>query len=310
MNILKKFFKTKIKEDFEPSLSDLYNSYPVKPYVSPHIDWNELNNMAMSFPSVVIPKETMTPYKNGLLKGDIILLWLYNGRLEDHLPPGYFEYKYGINFEAHLLQVQKLGFLKKKSYYESLPKHKNDFLKNLLVAKGVSNSGNKKELVAKIIANYSIDELASLNIARVLVVTETGSEILKKFDDVIDFHMRPNREEDDRITSSVINNDFKLDIENVGSHELRIARELENHERIPEAVSIYKAAIQQQCTLQQPYDKMYEYYVKNDEPQEAELVLKKIVFIFENVVYEKRADRDTKLKRYQSMLEAHHKRFN
>ncbi|MDU7961154.1 MAG: hypothetical protein E7J28_00500, partial [Streptococcus sp.] len=82
----------------------MYEDYTIKPYISPDRDPNEVVKP--------VPKRNMEPLADGLLAGDIILLWRINfGTFTNETWfPKYFEYTYGIDGPSHLAQLLENGY--------------------------------------------------------------------------------------------------------------------------------------------------------------------------------------------------------
>lgn len=96
MSFLSKFFTpetniTKLKQFY------MNNHYETIPYVSTEANAKFILSNKDTF-AVLVPKEYMVAEFNGLLRGDIILLWwLQNPRTRKTNIPKYFEQMYGIN---------------------------------------------------------------------------------------------------------------------------------------------------------------------------------------------------------------------
>ena len=99
-----------------------YSDYPEKPYISDNRNVRKWLEKADMFPAQsLVPKAMMVRYSDGLLPGHVYMLyWLkkYNNKKV----PAYFEYEYGIDFEA------EKGYLLKNGYINEL---------NKLTSKGV-----------------------------------------------------------------------------------------------------------------------------------------------------------------------------
>ena len=76
-----------------------YTDHEVKPYISPERDLE-----AWLLDSKPVPKRNMELLRDGLLAGDIILLWrIHFGTFTTETWfPKYFEYTYGIHASEHL----------------------------------------------------------------------------------------------------------------------------------------------------------------------------------------------------------------
>ena len=102
----------------EQRIAEMYNDYEVKPYISPERDL-----ATWLLEAKPVPKRNMVRLEEGLLPGDIILLWRINfGTFETTTPYSkYFEYIYGINGPEHMEQLRQ-WFL---SYFFSSLEHKH-----------------------------------------------------------------------------------------------------------------------------------------------------------------------------------------
>lgn len=89
-----------------------YQDYPEMPFISQdrelNTNWIEAAEM---FPKQsIIPKTIMTRYSDGLLPGHVYMLYWLN-KYNNKKVPAYFEYEYGINFEAEKDYLIKNGYL-------------------------------------------------------------------------------------------------------------------------------------------------------------------------------------------------------
>lgn len=91
-------------------IKTFYMDYPEKPYISSDRDKNWIDRARMMPSQLLVPKDMMTRFNDGLLPGHIYMLyWLksYTGKNV----PLYFEYKYGIDFPKEKLFLQNTGYL-------------------------------------------------------------------------------------------------------------------------------------------------------------------------------------------------------
>lgn len=89
-----------------------YQGYPEMPFISQNrelnTNWIEAAEM---FPKQsIIPKTIMIRYSDGLLPGHVYMLYWLN-KYNNKKVPAYFEYEYGINFEAEKDYLIKSGYL-------------------------------------------------------------------------------------------------------------------------------------------------------------------------------------------------------
>lgn len=116
----------------------MYEDYMIKPYVSPDRDPKEGVKP--------VPKRNMEPLADGLLAGDIILLWRINfGTFTNETwYPKYFEYTYGIDGPSHLTQLLENGYAYEESAFSSLDHLNSSQKKAILKELGVKGLSKMK----------------------------------------------------------------------------------------------------------------------------------------------------------------------
>ena len=116
----------------------MYEDYTIKPYISPDRDPNEVVKP--------VPKRNMEPLADGLLAGDIILLWRINfGTFTNETwYPKYFEYTYGIDGPSHLTQLLENGYAYEESAFDSLDHLNSSQKKAILKELGVKGLSKMK----------------------------------------------------------------------------------------------------------------------------------------------------------------------
>lgn len=88
-------------------IKDYYSSYPVKPFISKD---QEYSSAIGTIPPALVPKENMTRFSDGLLPGDVRLLyWIKN--VHRKRIPGYFVYQYGICVPEEKEILMKNGYI-------------------------------------------------------------------------------------------------------------------------------------------------------------------------------------------------------
>jgi len=78
---------------------------------------------------------------------------------------------------------------------------------------------------------------------------------------------------------------------------------LEKEGNVDEAAVIYEYLILNSFDGSHPYDRLLAIYKKQKQKENIIRILEKAVWVFENVVYEKRADRKKKLEKYKEKLD-------
>lgn len=138
----------------------------------------------------------MKRLSNGLLPGDIILLWRvsFDTLSDQSILPQYFEYDYGIDGYTHLEHLLENQFIRQLSPYENLLWHSKTQLKQLAkqkVSKGLSQL-NKDELIHTIKINFTEAELAPKLTITGYQLTIKGEQALADNQAIIDKHPKKN----------------------------------------------------------------------------------------------------------------------
>ncbi|MGO1433739.1 MAG: hypothetical protein ACTHVZ_08200 [Ruoffia tabacinasalis] len=170
----------------------IYKDYPELPYISPE------RNLRKWFRDLDLTSETRVPLRNmqrteeGLLPGDIILIWRISlGTFtNESVMPKYFEYDYGINAHQSLKDLIEHGYVVQESPYESMDHVTATLLKSLLKMKNVKGYSklNKTGLVEEIKKHYSNKELDEHFDVRGMRLTDSGKKALENNQFVIDKH--------------------------------------------------------------------------------------------------------------------------
>lgn len=102
------FLKSKTKP--EQIIDKYYKNYPRKPYISPDRDFDDWEMRVSTFPNMLVQREMMIPYDDGLLPGHVRMLYWIKNIHRDRIPE-YFEYEHGINFEEELKFLIENGYV-------------------------------------------------------------------------------------------------------------------------------------------------------------------------------------------------------
>jgi len=180
-----------IAEQLE-KVREIYINHNELPYISPERNLEQWLKKANITSSEKVPKRNMERTEEGLLPGDIILLWRISLGTYTTLPdfPKYFEYDYGINAPLHLEQLVKEGYAYLQSPKESLPLINKADLKIILAEKELKapTKFKKDELVEYVKNQFTEDELELLVDVRGYRLTEKGEKALKNNSFVVDKH--------------------------------------------------------------------------------------------------------------------------
>ncbi|AWX95161.1 cytochrome P450 family protein [Streptococcus suis] len=168
-------------------IEEMYKDHEVKPYISPERDL-----AAWLLEAKPVPKRNMIRLEEGLLAGDIILLWRVNfGTFTTTTPYSkYFEYIYGINGPAHMEKLLAEGYVYLESAFDSLDHITSTAKKNILKAEGVTGLSKMKaaDLDTALKDHLTEEKLAPYFAVRGYALTEKGRAALENHQEVIDKH--------------------------------------------------------------------------------------------------------------------------
>ncbi|MBO3757333.1 hypothetical protein J5O02_09875 [Streptococcus suis] len=168
-------------------IEEMYKDHEVKPYISPERDL-----ATWLLEAKPVPKRNMIRLEEGLLAGDIILLWRVNfGTFTTTTPYSkYFEYIYGINGPAHMEKLLADGYVYLESAFDSLDHITSTAKKNILKAEGVTGLSKMKaaDLDTALKDHLTEEKLAPYFAVRGYALTEKGRAALENHPEVIDKH--------------------------------------------------------------------------------------------------------------------------
>lgn len=166
---------------------EIYKDYPVHPYISPKRDVDRWIEFPEEFPYKKVEIKQMVPLEEGLLAGDIILLWRVslNTFTNQSMFPDYFEYKYGINASESLTKLENSGYIRLCTASESLDSINAIVLKRILKKYNLSQSGKKQELLNRVREHLDEKTLASAFTLRDYRTTHEGNILLEKYYDLV-----------------------------------------------------------------------------------------------------------------------------
>ncbi|HEM6081884.1 TPA: hypothetical protein U2C13_000231 [Streptococcus suis] len=171
----------------EKRIEEMYKDHEVKPYISPERDL-----AAWLLEAKPVPKRNMIRLEEGLLAGDIILLWRVNfGTFTTTTPySNYFEYIYGINGPAHMEKLLADGYVYLESAFDSLDHITSTAKKNILKAEGMTGLSKMKaaDLDTALKEHLTEEKLAPYFAVRGYALTEKGRAALENHPEVIDKH--------------------------------------------------------------------------------------------------------------------------
>lgn len=126
--------------------------------------------------------------KNGLLPGEVLLMYWLEGNNLNSNPPGYFKYTYGINAKVAAKKLVENGYLTESSPGEAIKTLKVAELKEILKEHNLKLSGNKATLIERITENLTEDEIVKYIDEKPLQITDKGEKTLKEYYYIVPAH--------------------------------------------------------------------------------------------------------------------------
>lgn len=166
-----------------------YADYPEQPYISPDRNLIQWEERPEKFPYGKVEKRQMIRTEEGLFPGDIVMLWRihFGNFTTDSTIPEYFEYRYGINSDESIERLIDGKFIEIGSAKESVDLLNMTVLKRILKSEGCSTSGNKGDLVNRVLELSEETLNKSIDFRR-YIITKEGRETLEKHGDIIKRH--------------------------------------------------------------------------------------------------------------------------
>lgn len=231
-------------------------------------------------------KKTHTDYLGNEEKADILILWrigLNNFNTSSTIP-SYIKYKYGADGEFRIKYLLEKGYIKTGHFEKNLSLLTIPEIKQKLKLKKIPISGNKSELLLKLRANFSKDEISDVFSKYAYVLTKSGEEKLASGIEVVNEH---NKEYEPTIfgyNEVLVHNNSQLKRMADGQYEyykiLRGAKCLRHEEFENSRFLLSKAIVGSSCP---PFDKD---------------CTCTIVPVIDLVNFEKRSEEIRKLKKY------------
>ncbi len=170
--------------------SIIYKDYPNQPYISPTRDLSAWEANPEKFPYKIVEKSKMVKLKEGILPGDLIMLWRigFDNFTNQSVIPSYFEYRYGVNSDESIKILLELKYAFLCNATDSLVELTSPQLKEILKPKKLKLTGKKNELITRIIENIKEDELKKMFTLRKFQITDLGREVLNSYPEIIKRH--------------------------------------------------------------------------------------------------------------------------
>lgn len=168
-------------------INKVYKDYPEMPYINEARDIEDWIENPHKYPYSKVEKKQMVRLDEGLLPGDVVLLWrigFNNFTNETHIPD-YFEYRYGVNAYNSLQLLMDKGYVVEWGVIESMDLIGAAQLKSVLKKYNLKLSGKKDDLIQRIIHEISETELEKEIKTRKYLITEDGQKVLDKYTDEI-----------------------------------------------------------------------------------------------------------------------------
>lgn len=171
----------------EKQVKELYKDHARMPYIAPDRDL-----ATWLLDAKPVPKRNMECLADGLLAGDIILLWRiqFDTFTNDSVFPKYFEYTYGIDAPKHLADLVEKGYAYLETAFDSLDHLNATMKKTILKKKGVAGLSKMKaaDLDLALKEHFSEEELSQTFSVRGYKITDKGVAALAANPEVIDRH--------------------------------------------------------------------------------------------------------------------------
>ena len=166
---------------------DYYKDYDRLPYIGADRDYDDW--LLRSKP---VPKRNMEDLGQGLVAGDIILLWRV-GFDTFHTAssfPKYFEYTYGIDAKLHLKRLIDQGYVEIESPFASLDLLSATIKKRFLKEKKLAGLSKMKvaDLDQAILDQFTEGEWGQKTSLRSYKLSPKGRRILEQHEKVLDRH--------------------------------------------------------------------------------------------------------------------------
>lgn len=168
----------------------VYKDYPEQPYISPNRDLKAWIETPEQFPYGKVEKRQMIRLPEGLLPGDVVMLWRihFNNFTNESVIPQYFEYRYGVNSDESINTLTNLKYITLGTSKDTLNLLNMTVLKRILKNNNLPVKGKKEELTNRILNNIPEEKLEESFSLRKYNITESGENILKKYDNIIQLH--------------------------------------------------------------------------------------------------------------------------
>lgn len=170
-------------------LESLYAEHAELPYISPERDIQAFLN---DVPVKLVSKYNMTRLENGLLPGDIIMLWRvsFDTFTTQSWFPKYFEYTYGIDAKQSIKDLVSNGYVEIETAFNSIDHLNAAQVKKILQEKGVKGLSkcSRGQLNQLLNEHYTEEELAPYVTVRGYLLTEKGKVALEQGQEVVDKH--------------------------------------------------------------------------------------------------------------------------
>ncbi len=171
----------------EEQIKELYKDHARMPYIAPDRDV-----ATWLLEAKPVPKRNMELLADGLLAGDIILLWRiqFDTFTTETVFPKYFEYTYGIDAPRHLADLVENGYAYVERAFDSLDHLNATMKKHILKQKGIAGLSKMKaaDLDLALKEYFSEEELSQTFSVRGYKLTDKGRAALAANPGVIDRH--------------------------------------------------------------------------------------------------------------------------
>lgn len=167
-----------------------YQDYPEQPFIAPDRDLDDWLAHPENYPYGPVERRQMIRLPEGVLPGDIILLWRihFDNFTTASVIPAYFEYRYGVDAATSFATLERLGYARMGTPAETLDILTISQLKKILATRQLPLKGKRAELLTRAHEHFAEAELVPLLPFRKYKITPAGSALLSKYGDIVKKH--------------------------------------------------------------------------------------------------------------------------
>ena len=133
-------------------------------------------------------------FNNGLLPGEVLLIYWISGNHYTTDFPRYFKTIYGIDAKRSLEKLFIEGYIEEANAINTLNYLKLPELKEILKLKGLKRNGKKVELIGRIIECFTENEIEAFIDNRIIQITDKGDKVLAEYYYIVPAHRNDTKD--------------------------------------------------------------------------------------------------------------------